>query len=34
MTVRKDWLERLGLFVISWALGILTGLWIAKWLFH
>jgi hypothetical protein len=34
MTLRKNWLERLTQFVSGFALGILTGLWFAKWLFH
>jgi len=33
MTVRKDWLERVALVVTGWAVGIVTGLGIAKWLF-
>jgi hypothetical protein len=32
MTVRKDWIERVSLFVCGWALGILMGMWIAEWL--
>jgi type VI protein secretion system component VasK len=33
MTVRKDWMERIALFVCGWVLGIFMGVWIAKWLF-
>jgi len=34
MTVRKDWRERLILLACGWAVGVLTGLSIAKWVFH
>jgi len=34
MTVRKNWLERLTLGASGWALGILTGLSIAKWVLY
>jgi hypothetical protein len=34
MTMRKNWLERLTLVASGWALGILTGLSIAKWVLY
>jgi hypothetical protein len=34
MTVRKNWRERLAVGVSGWALGIIMGLSMCKWLFH
>ena len=31
--VRKNWLERIALFVCGWALGMVMGVWISESMF-